>query len=152
MAFVLLVRFYQLELTRPILLTTPQSLMQKHHILINNLSLLNRQYYKYQKCINQKFILSGSVNNHDQISCKNKTLLSVCHLIFHELTTIYDLNDFISKHCVKYAKFTTAKKHVQVLPYKGILSTVTITLNIAMLLVLFLKIIICTNGCRCRCL
>ena len=94
--------------------------MQKQHILINNLSLLNRQNDKYQKCINQEFILSGSVNNHDKKSYKNKTLLSVRHLIFHELTTIYDLNDFISKHCVTYAKFTTTKKHIQVLPYKGI--------------------------------
>ena len=30
-------------------------------------------------------------------------------------------------YCVTYAKFTTAKKHIQVLPYKGILSSVTVT-------------------------
>ena len=44
-------------------------------------------------------------------------------------------------HCVTYAKFTTAKKHIQVLPCKGILSSVTVTHLI--LLILFLKIIIC---------
>ena len=49
---------------------------------------------------------------------KNKTLLSVRLLIFHELITIHDLHDFISKDCVTYAKFKTAKKHIQVLPTK----------------------------------
>ena len=30
-------------------------------------------------------------------------------------------------YCVTYAKFTTAKKDIQVLPYKRILSSVTVT-------------------------
>ena len=51
---------------------------------------------------------------------------TVRNSIFHELTTIHDLHDIISKHCVTYAKFTTAKKHIQVLPYKGILSPSTV--------------------------
>ena len=33
---------------------------------------------------------------------------------------------FYIKHCVKYAKFTTDKKHIQVLPYKGISSPITV--------------------------
>ena len=141
-----------------------QSLMQKHHILTNSLSLLNRQYYNlipnmYKSeiyfigkrkqpwpeiikwaastmwlCAQRVWsesslcaqwvakgpsffhadsedsdqtgrmprlirVLAGCTLNLlvlSQGGSDNKTLLSVCYLMFHELITIHDLHDFIS--------------------------------------------------------
>ena len=51
-----------------VLNTTSQCIYNASRSKLDSQYIFVLQYYKYQKCLNQKFILSGSVNNNYQKS------------------------------------------------------------------------------------